>query len=208
VLPPQWTFGIVFEVLFPYIKIFGMLFGSAFGLPIPEDLALIIAGFWISSGHSDAVAMVLVCYLGVLTGDLIIFRAGRMAGPAIFRRRWIRSRLKSKRLRKLRKGLSERAFLTVLVARHVFYLRTVTFLLCGAVRMPFARFLFADAVAALVTVPLVVGLGYLFGDYQNELLMMVKQAKYTLGTMAFFVGTYVVVRYLTKRRKSVKQKRV
>jgi membrane protein DedA with SNARE-associated domain len=181
---------------------FGMLLGSAFGLPIPEDLALIIAGFWISSGDADAVAMVLVSYLGVLAGDLIIFRAGTMAGPRIFRKRWIRSRLNARRLRWIRRGLSERAFLTVLVARHIFYLRTVTFLLCGAVRMPFARFLLADAVAAVITVPLVIGLGYLFGDYQDELLMMVRRAKYTIGAIAFLVGSYIAVRYLQRRKKS------
>jgi membrane protein DedA with SNARE-associated domain len=187
----------VFEHIGPYLKIFGLLVGSSFGLPIPEDLALIIAGIFVSNGAANPLLMALVCYIGGVLGD---------TGPAIFRRRWIRSRIRSKRLRSLRDGLSRKVFLTVLVARHLFYLRTITFLLCGVVRMPFSRFLIADSIAALITVPLLMGLGYAFGEHQDLLIEILDRVKfYLLVAGVIFAWCYLFRRQRVKRKAARSQ---
>lgn len=186
--------------LVAYLAVFACLVAGAFGLPIPEDLSLITAGVLIHLEKAEVFIMGVVCYVGILLGDLIIFRIGWMAGPALFRQRWVRRVVNSKRLHEIRVGLEKRTFITILVARHLFYLRTATFLVCGSVRMSFPRFLIADAVAALITAPLMLGIGYLFAQNYQLLKVYVNQVKVGLliGGIITLIGIGL---YMYRRHK-------
>lgn len=165
------------------------------GLPVPEDLALITAGVLVHLGQAEFWLMLGVCYVGILTGDLVIFRIGWMAGPALFRQRWVKRFMSSKKLHSIRVGLEKKTFVTIVVARHLFYLRTATFLVCGSVRMSFMRFLVADAIAALITAPLMVSLGYIGAQNYDLMLQYIRQVKTALllgGVITFtVVGVYI-----------------
>ena len=139
--------------------------------------------------------MALVCYSGIIAGDLIIYRIGWMAGPAILRRRWARRYFTSRRIRSLRENLEKRTFLTIMFARHLFYLRTATFLFCGAVRVSFTRFLIADAIAALITTPLMLGIGYICGEHYRAILDSVNQFKELFGVAVALIAGYLLLRY-------------
>lgn len=183
-----------------YILIFATLLGSAFGLPVPEDLSLIIAGLLIASENAHLWLMAITCYCGILIGDLIIYRVGWITGPKLFRKKWFKKYLTSTKLQTLRGNLTRRTFLTIFLARHLFYLRTVTFLVCGAVRVPFSRFLIADSIAALVTTPLMIGLGYFFHAHYETLLAWVKQIKLLLVILGVLVAIYLVARFMRQAR--------
>jgi membrane protein DedA with SNARE-associated domain len=182
-----------------YTIVFALLLASAFGLPIPEDLSLIAAGILVHSDRVYVLPMAVICYVGLVLGDVVIYRLGRLAGPAVFRRRWTRRYVTATRLQIIRHNLERRTFATILVARHLFYLRTVTFLLCGAVRVNFLRFLLADGVAALVTTPLMMGLGYLFAEHYEALFGYIKQVKILLVVLGVIVGCAILVLYLRSR---------
>jgi membrane protein DedA with SNARE-associated domain len=160
-----------------YIIVFVLLLAGAFGLPMPEDIALIGAGFLVHFQRADALVMALVCYVGIVLGDVVIYRIGYIAGPTLFRKRWFRKYVTSTRLEWIRSNLERRTFVTIFVARHLFYLRTATFLVCGAVRIQFPRFLVSDLVAALITTPLMLFIGYLFAEHSDQLWVWVKQVK-------------------------------
>ncbi len=163
--------------LFLYVALFLMLLGGAIGLPIPEDLPLILAGVLV---HLDKVTLELVvpvCYAGVLLGDIIIFMIGRAVGPALFQKRWFRKRFPPSKIRRVRLNLEKRSLLMILIARHLFYLRTATFLTCGAVRMSAYRFIAADALAALLSLPIMIGLGYIAAENLNSFLDGVHKTK-------------------------------
>ena len=82
----------------------------------------------------------------------------------------------------------------IFLARHLFYMRTVTFLVCGAVRMRFQKFLIADALAALVSAPIMIALGYLFSEHYQDIFAAFGQAKFlvvilsvaAIGGFAFY----------------------
>jgi membrane protein DedA with SNARE-associated domain len=101
----------------------------------------------------------------------------------------------------LRQNLEKQTFLTILLARHLFYLRTATFLFCGAVRISFTRFLIADAIAAVITVPLMVGIGVICGEHYREILAGVNQVKEAIGAAALLAIGYL---YLRHRRRTTK----
>jgi len=183
-----------------YLLVFSMLLAGALGLPMPEDLALISAGILVHSGKAHIIPMGLICYIGVLIGDLMIYRIGYVAGPTLFRKRWFRKYVTTSRLQWIRSNVERRNFLTILIARHLFYLRTATFLVCGAVRVQFTKFIVADLVAALVTVPLMGWIGYVFAEHSTTLFQWVGRAKVAILIGGLVLITLVVVWYQRQSR--------
>ncbi len=184
-----------------YLLVFALLLASAFGFPMPEDLSLITGGILIHLRHANLWIMGIVCYSGILIGDLVIYRIGWVTGPRLFRRKGFRRLVTSSRLKAIRRNIERRTFLTILIARHLFYLRTVTFLVCGAVRVSPPRFVVADAVAALITTPLMLGLGYLFAEHYEALLVYVKQVKISLVIAGVLGLLYLSFRYLKAKQR-------
>lgn len=187
-----------------YLLVFAVLLISSLGAPIPEDLTLIVAGIISHLDQVHTVLMALVCYAGILLGDLIIYRIGWLAGPALFRKKFFRRHLTTHRLQLLRENLERRTILTIFVARHLFYIRTATFLLCGAVRISFYRFVLIDACAALVTVPIMMGIGYLFAHNYQSIIAAIQQIKYLLVVVGIIVFALLIVRYRRAHRASSK----
>lgn len=180
-----------------YVLLFLLLMGGAVGLPIPEDLVLILGGILAHRGNGSPQAIFITCYAGIVLGDMLIYFVGRSFGPALFKTRWFRSKVSHSQIRQARLRLERRSLLMIFVARHLFYLRMVTFLTCGAVRMKFVRFLFADATAALISAPIMLGLGYMFSEQYDQLVHLIDQARFWI----IVVSLVLVAAYLLRRRK-------
>lgn len=178
-----------------YLLVLLALLAGSIGIPAPEDLTLIAAGVLCSLEHVNTWIMALTCYLGLIIGDLIIYRIGWIAGPTLFRKRWFRRHISTKRIEMMRTNLHKRTMLTILVARHLFYIRTATFLMCGAVRISFARFIVMDAVAALITTPLMMGLGYLFAHNYEAIVDWVREIKFILVALGVIGALLLYRRY-------------
>jgi membrane protein DedA with SNARE-associated domain len=180
-----------------YITLFFLLMGGAIGLPIPEDLPLLLAGILLHEGRAELDIVFVVAYAAILLGDLLIYSAGRKIGPSISKRSWLR--VSESQMRRIKYKLDKRSLLMIFVARHLFYLRTLTFLSCGALKMNIWRFLIADAAAALISVPLVLALGYFAAEHYDYLVEILKRAK----VWSFVIVLLLLVGYLIylKRRK-------
>lgn len=185
-----------------YLGIFLALLGGAVGLPIPEDAPLIVAGYLLHQGEVALQPTFVTCYTAIILGDIIIFWVGRKFGAALFRRPWFQSRKTQRRIKRIKIRLERQGFLMIFVARHLFYLRTITFLTCGAVRMRFQHFLMADLLAALVSVPLVIWLGYIFGENSEKLYAVIAQAQHAaIGILICLLVGFLLLRYYLRRRE-------
>jgi len=182
---------LLYEGFVLYIIIFLALMGGAIGLPIPEDVPLIAAGILVQLEQAKLEIIVPVCYFGILLGDVTIFLIGRKLGPTLFSKKWFRKRLPPHRLRRFRIGLEKRSLATIFLARHLFYLRTVTFLTCGAVKMKLSRFLIADAIAALISVPIMISVGYFAAEHYEQVKKNFHQAAiFILALLILFAVIY------------------
>ncbi len=177
-----------------YVALFFLLLGGAVGLPIPEDLPLIGAGILIERGEVKALTVFLVCYAGVVIGDVIIYFVGRRFGAALFKSKWFRSRVSSRRVKHTRLKLEKRSILMIFIARHLFYLRTVTFLTCGAVRMRVEKFLLADMAAALISLPIMMGIGYVASEHYQQLLEWFGKAR-NLSVIVILIAGAAYLQY-------------
>ena len=183
-----------------YLGLFLALLGGAIGLPIPEDAPLIVAGYLMHRGDVALQPVFIVCYSAIILGDIIIFWVGRKFGTALFRRPWFQTRKTQHRIKKIKIRLERQGFLMIFVARHLFYLRTITFLTCGAVRMRFRAFIIADLIAALVSVPLVLWLGYVFAENSERLYALIAKAQNAaIGILVLLLFGAGAIRYYLKR---------
>lgn len=175
-----------------YLSLFLLLMGGAIGLPIPEDIPLLLGGILIQLGKSDPFATFLVCYIAVVSGDILIFSIGRYFGPKIFKLRYFDKRETKTRLKRIRLGVERRSVVTIFVARHLFYVRTLTFLSCGALRMKYSRFIVADLIAAFISVPLMLILGYFAAGSFDHLSDLLSEAKFAslIIVILMLIGGY------------------
>lgn len=150
-----------------HIAVLILLLMGGFGFPMPEDIPLLLGGVAASKNIVSLRAIFLTCYLGVLLADQIVFLIGYFFGQKLLAagtRSPFFPSITEERLNVVREGLRKRRLFYIFLGRHLFPLRTATFLSAGALRIPYLEFLIADAFAALLSVTMVVGIGYMLGS--------------------------------------------
>lgn len=156
-------------------RLFLTLLAASLGLPVPEEIPIVAAGVLASQALVRWWIALPVCLAGVLSGDVVLYWAGRRWGERLLEWRAVRRVLSPPRAAKLTQGYREHGVKIVVTARHVAGLRAAAFLTAGIAWVPFWRFLAADAGAALVGVPVSFGLAYLFADQVQGLLADVRR---------------------------------
>src|SRR4051812_41647347 len=81
-----------------YALVFGALAGSGFGLPVNEDLLLLIAAALTLRGVMDPVPLVAVAWCGIVIADALIFHWGHRFGAPLLRHRFAARVLPPERL--------------------------------------------------------------------------------------------------------------
>nr|UOP04920.1 DedA family protein [Conchiformibius kuhniae] len=161
---------------FGYAAVFFVLVVCGFGVPIPEDITLVVSGIISGLGYANVHLMFAVGMLGVLVGDGIMFLLGRFYGERILQFRLVRKLMPPKRYAQVQKKFDQYGNYVLFVARFLPGLRSPIFMTAGmSGKVSFWRWLLMDGLAALVSVPLWVYLGYAGAD-ENErewLLMQV-----------------------------------
>jgi membrane protein DedA with SNARE-associated domain len=148
-----------------YAAVLGALLACGLGLPVPEDVILVAGGVLAGLGLADVRAMVVVALGGVLIGDTTIFLLGRAYGERVGRLPLVRSLLTPERYAAVQEKFRRHGSRVLVLARFLPGLRAPIFLVAGMSRtVPLSRFLLLDGVAALVSVPLWIVLGYLGAD--------------------------------------------
>lgn len=166
---------------FTYVAIWGVLAAAGLGAPISEDLTLLVAGGLAAREVTAFWPSILSGYFGVLLGDVLIHHWGFRMGPAAYRHRMVLRVFSVEKQEKLREHFARHGFWTVVVGRHTPMLRAPMFFLAGASKVPILKFLLADALSAIVTVPLVFLLGYYFGEHLDDIRRLMHKVHYALG---------------------------
>ena len=137
---------------------------STIFLPIPEEAALLSAGYAARVGRVTLAGSAVAGWVAVILGDTLSYFVGRLLLSRILRTRVGRRVLPEER-RAWAEGLvvghGARA---VIVARFLVGLRGFVYFAVGASRYPFGRFFAVDALAGLVEVGGLVAIGFAFGE--------------------------------------------
>jgi len=182
---------------FTYPAMVVVLSAAGMGVPISEDLVLLIGGALAAQGVTTYWPTLAAGYFGVILGDVLIHHWGNRLGPRAYEHKLVRRVMSQEREEQLRVHFARHGFWTVVVGRHTPGLRAPIFFLSGASGIGFWKFLIADLLSAAVTVPLVVTLGYFFGEHLQDIRRVIHKVEWAIAAAA----VVAVVAYLTFRRR-------
>ncbi len=193
--------------------VFGALLACGFGFPMPEDVILVTGGVlaWMASpveqigiramlSDKALLIMVGVGLVGIIAGDSVIYWAGRKLGARVADIWPLRRIVTPEKLEKVEKLMRRRGNVVVVVARYLPGLRAPTYFTAGHSRLPFWEFVLFDGVAALVSAPLWVCLGFYFGDDIERAAREASRFSHYLLAAALVAVLGFGLRWLQQRR--------
>jgi len=183
-----------------YAKLAGILLLCGLGLPIPEDISLISAGYLAHLGKVELHSVFLVCFVAVLGGDTLAFTVGRKFGTKILASKFGHRYFNPRRQRRVRAYFRSYGSKVIFIARFLPGLRFSIFLSAGMLHVRPYVFIVYDALAALLSVPFLVYCAYYFGDRIDHVILWAKRSEYGILALVGVVGVYVVIKLLRKRR--------
>jgi membrane protein DedA with SNARE-associated domain len=181
------------------VLVLAYLLIGGLGVPVPEDVALLAAGVLIRNGEVDPILAVVLVLIGVIGGDAMLFFFARRLGPAAYERKLFRRILPPERRAKIEDAYRRYGGRMVFLARHVAGLRAAAFAMAGIAGMRPLRFLLWDAAAAMISVPIVMGLGYLGASHVEHMRAgIAKVEHHVLLVLAFAALGYLGWRHVRK----------
>ncbi|MBS1982694.1 MAG: DedA family protein [Bdellovibrionales bacterium] len=198
-----------YKPAYVYVGIFGFMYASAFGFPLPEEIVLLSAAFMAHTAlnpdygiphgtpHVTPGVLALVAVLAVISSDVIIFELGRRYGRRILRSKWASTYFPPERLARIEDWSHRYGYWTSGIFRFTPGLRFPGHLFCGMSGMPLWKFLAVDGTAALLTIPPQIYLVSLYGD-----TILNKFKEFKLGLIAcLVVGLGVWLNHQRRTRK-------
>lgn len=194
------------EGLAAYGVIFGVLVACGLGIPLPEDISLVTGGFLAYLGAAQLQIMMAIGFVGILCGDTLIFFAGRRVGTQVGRsgRGFFARVVTPEKRRRVEELFSRHGEKIVMIARFLPGVRAVTYFTAGSARMKYRRFILFDGIAALVSAPIFVYLGYHFGDELEALIRAIRRGQSAVIVVLTLLVAFVAYR---KIRASIRRKR-
>lgn len=172
---------------FGYLAIAGLLVAGGLGVPVPEELIQLTTGYLVRRGILEFVPALAATYGGIVAGDFLLFLIAQRHGDRLLARPGVARLLTPKRRVALEGHFSRHAFLTIVVARHLSAFRVPAYILAATHEVRALTFLLADALSALLSVPLVVTLGYLFAARLEEVKKRVQEVEIGLAVLALLL---------------------
>lgn len=172
-----------------YVFIFILLMLCGVGLPLPEDIPLVAVGYLAYAGEINLIIGLIVSLVGILIGDSIIYYLGSKYGYEIARHRVLRRVFTRKRLRRSQRFFQKHGSKAVFFGRFIAGVRAATFFISGMMKLRYSIFITLDSLAALLSVPLFVLIGFYFGenlDHLGKILQTVKHSV-TIGASLFML---------------------
>ncbi|MBN1843351.1 MAG: DedA family protein [Deltaproteobacteria bacterium] len=162
------------------------LFLGGLGAPIPENPVLLGGGYAIHKQVCPTILSPSLWFLAILCGDLLLFAVARwiFTHPTISA--LLTRYLGEKRLNRYQKALACWGAMVLFLARFTFGLRAVAYIVAGAARYAWLRFVVVDGLGVAIQVLLFVGLGYYAGE-------RIEWARATGGRIALLLGILVLV---------------
>src|SRR4051794_17816108 len=144
------------EALGWYASIFAWLFFTGIGIPpVPEEAGILYAA-GLNALHPEVwwpIAWAMTGF-GIVCADMVLYGVGRRWGVKLFDYRWVKKVMNAERRQRIEAKFHRHGVKLLLVARFLPPLRTGIFLIAGASRFSFAKFLLADGLYAVVGVGL------------------------------------------------------
>jgi len=188
-----------------YGVVFALLFLCGLGLPVPEDVPLIISGILISTGHMHVWIVAPIAWCGIIGGDSVLYLISYKLGRAITKVPMIGTHVPLARLQRAEVLFERYGILVVGVGRMLAGIRGAMVIAAGVTRFPFWKFIIVDGVAAIVSGGIFMALGWWCGTNKNMLERLASEFRLVIIVVAALTLIGLAIWIYWKGRKEKKQ---
>src|SRR6185369_89759 len=181
----------------------GILLLCGLGLPIPEDISLIAAGYFSYKRVLAVNTAFVVCFAAVLAGDTLAFFMGRFFGRRVLASPFARRYFTPRRQLRVRAYFRKFGSKVVLVGRFTPGLRFTMFFTAGTLHLRPSVFLIYDFSAAAFSVPILVYSAWAFGSQIDRVVKYARQTEHGI-LLAVAILVAVVGGKAWRRHKRLK----
>ena len=183
-----------------YLGIFLVLVFGGLGLPVPEEVPIVLAAILARKGTMHWVPALGSCFAGVLVGDFIVYFLGYFYGEKVLSLPLTRKFLTKARESQI-KGYFHRHGVKILVlGRFAVGFRTAAYLTAGILRLPPLKLFLTDCCAATFSTLLMFGLGYAFASKFEEGFQEAQH--YITPAVALGLAIWLLHRYVKARLRA------
>lgn len=180
-----------------YLGIFVFLVLTGCGMPLPEEIAIVLAGVLSAHGEMMVWPAYFVCLAGALVGDAIMYFIGYRWGHNLFRvHPQLAKLVRADREASLEQSIERHGLKVLVLARFLVGVRGPAYVAAGALRIPFRKFLMYDFIAATLVVSLFFGGSYAFGE---EVTDWIRSAEWTLTVAIVGLVAVIALGWLIRR---------
>lgn len=213
----KWLVQYAYEPGIVYTIVTLIMFASAFGFPLPEEVTILSVGIlaymaahptdfpppYVGARGIEVVEAAIVCFIAVIVSDLVVYVLGRRFGPRLMKWRMIERLITPEALKKIETWTARYGMWAAAAFRFMPGLRFPGFWACGMAGLSPWRFLLADGGAALISVPTQV---FLVATYGESIFGFLKQMKVLIfSAIAIGVLLYFIRRFMQMRRQNSSQ---
>ncbi|SKA67431.1 membrane protein DedA, SNARE-associated domain [Succinivibrio dextrinosolvens DSM 3072] len=183
-----------------YIAVFACLILCGLGVPVPEDITLVSGGVISGLALANPHIMCAIGLAGVLAGDSTMFLAGRIFGYRVQRLKFFRKVVSPQRFSQIQKKFKKHGLGLLFVARFLPGLRSPIYLVAGmSHRISYITFIVMDGLAALISVPVWIYMGYFFADNLDILMEYVHDVQKAIFLALGLLAVIIAVIYFKKK---------
>ena len=190
-----------FLVRHGYSVLFVWVLAEQLGLPLPATPLLLAAGALAGSGQMNVWLAIALAVFASLLGDVSWYQFGRVRGGKVLNLLCRISLEPDSCVRKTESAFVRHGARSLLIAKFVPGLNTMAPPLAGIIGMRLGRFLFFDALGALLYLGSFVVLGYGFSSQLEQVAARVAGLGFSLLViLAGALGAYIGWKYVLRRR--------
>lgn len=187
-----------------YLGIIVFLILTGCGLPIPEEVPIVMAGFWSSpaDGRLNPWFAMISCFVGAVLGDVVMYGIGRKFGRQLLQKKaWFAHLLTPEKEHQIEDMFRKHGLKVLFVSRFLVGVRSPIYVTAGILKVPFRRFVLVDMFCAACMVGSFFALAYFFSD---KVLAWIRNAEVaaTVAVVAIAIGAFVAYRIVRKRKRA------
>lgn len=186
-----------------YALLFGLLFACGLGLPLPEDIPLIISGAMVAQGKMNLALAAFLAWCGIIGGDVLLYRFGRKYGRNITKVPFIGRHVTEARIEHAERLFERYGIWVVAIGRLFAGIRGAMVVAAGTIRYNFVKFIIADSLAAIVSGGMFIAIGYYLGSKLDVIVPKIKKWENAiLWIIVTVVVGFIVWVWWRKRRRA------
>lgn len=138
-------------------------------LPVPSELVMSPAGYWVAKGEMNAVLVVLCGVVGSIIGALATYWAAHALGRPFIRRFGKYVLLTDRSLDRAERFFAAHGEISTLIGRMIPVVRHLISIPAGIARMPLSRFITYTGLGALIWCSILTWVGWFLGQHEDAL---------------------------------------